>query len=362
MAAHHRGAVAGGALAEPGWAEIVDQVICDGRPGYLRDAADRYEQSLRRMHDEATTIEDELNRLADSWDGTAYAAYRAAMATIVAQLRRAAGLARAIADALRLAADTLRAHQARIPVPVRLGREVFRAHHQRAQTSGGVAPSNADFEQAIYADILEREPWLAGTQGAELARALFHEQQNVARRVYRELSAAYGEAEALLPGPTPKPTKHASHQQTGPRHGASLEWSGDDPSAGGDGEGAAAGEVDPLLATVLGGNHDARLRSAGSLSGSGNVSGTGSGPGAGAGWSGGPADTGAAFGMPVSVVGSPGGVSGMSMGTGTHLSTPMGAGHGGVIGVIGDGDTHSTWLTEDDPFEQDGQSSGAVLS
>jgi hypothetical protein len=57
--------------------------------------------------------------------------------------------------------------------------------------------------------------------------------------------------------------------------------------------------------------------------------------------------------------------SGMGSGMGTHLSTPMGGGYGGVIGGgIGDGDPNSTWLTEkdDDPFDQDGESSGAVLS
>jgi uncharacterized protein YukE len=368
-----------GAAGDPLWAEVVDWVICDGRPGYLRDAADRYEHLLRRMHDEATTLNDELSRLAQRWEGTAWAAYQAAVHTVVEDLRLAADEARGIADAVRLAAELLRAHQERIPVPVRLGGEVFRAHQQRRETAGGVAPSNADFERAVYADIVERAPWLAGPQALEQANALFQQQQNVARRIYRHLSAAYGEVEALLPAPLTSPAMPASAVVIAPEETESTERSEAELVLGGDddGDGDGAGVVEPAVPAALGGQEDDdALGSGGILSGSGTAGSSGSGPGSagGPGPGSGQPDSGAAFGTPVSVMSTPSmhtGMGGMNMGTGigtgmdtgTHLSTHMGAGHGGVIGGTGEGDTHSTWLTgDDDPFEQDGQSSGAVLT
>jgi uncharacterized protein YukE len=346
-------AVASGGEPEPLWAEVVDRVICDGRPGFLRDAADRYELLQRRMHDEATAIEDLISELAQSWDGAAFAAYHAAVESVVDGLRVGATQARAIADALRLAADLLRAHQERIPVPVRLGAEVFRAHHQRRETAGGVAPSNADFERAIYADIIAQAPWLTGPEALELANTMFHQQQKVARQVYRELSAAYGEVEALLPDPAAAPAVSAGHRTHTPRSKVADEWAHTELTIGGDADETEAGAVDVTVHPAIGADDDNRLPFAGRLSGAG------SGPALG----GGSTDTGAAFGTPVSIMSTPGVNAGLSMGTGTHLSTPMGSGYGGVIGVVGEGETHSTWLTEDDdPFEQDGQSSGAVLS
>ncbi len=392
---------------DPLWAEVVDRVICDGRPGYLRDAADRYEHLLRRMHDEATTIEDELGRLAESWNGAAFAAYHAVVEAVVADMRLAATSARAIVDALRLAADLLRGHQERIPIPARLGSAVFRAHHQRREPGGGVAPSNADFEQAVHADVVANDPLLPAPQALEQAAILFQQQQEVARRVYRELSAAYGAVAELLPPvpvvATPVLAVVVAAEPAETKHGAGHHRAKGDLTIGaiGEDEGeqtdavvlevaeidlvdtVGAGVDDLPVAAALGGNDDTDARLGGKRSGSGT----------------GPPETGAAFGVPVSVMSTPGAHTGMGMGTpgmhtgmgvgtpglhtgmptpgmntpgmssgmgsgmSTHLGTPMGAGYGGVIGGL-EGDPNSSWLTEtgDDPLEQDGESSGAVLS
>ncbi|GIH10631.1 hypothetical protein Rhe02_86980 [Rhizocola hellebori] len=391
---------------DPLWAEVVERVICDGRPGYVRDAADRYEHLVRRWHDEATTIEDALGELAQSWDGAAFAAYRAAIERIVADMRLAATGARAIVDALRLAADLLRSHQERIPVPVRLGGQVFRVHYQRRDSAGGVAPSNADFEQAVHADVVEREPWLPAPQALEQATLLFQEQQNVARRVYRELSAAYDAAAALLPAlpmAQPEPMMVVQEEtvtvKQGPsKHRPDKDLNLDEDTDRADNATYVVAELGVLdladieetelpVAVALGAEADGTFHSAGNLSSIGPA------PGAG------PSDTGASFGVPVSMMNTPGVHTGMGMGTGTpgintglgmhtgvgpglgatpgagmhtgmgtgmgtHMSTPMGSGYGGVIGGIGESDPNSNWLTEndDDPSGQDGQSSGAVLS
>ena len=399
-------AVARGAEPEPLWAEVVDRVICDGRPGYLRDAADRYELLLRRMHDEATSMEDELAELAQSWDGLAFAAYHGVIEAVVAQTREAATAARAIVDALRLAADLLRGHQERIPIPVRLGNAVFRAHQQRRDSAGGVAPSNADFEQAVHADVVEREPWLTAPQALEQANILFLQQQNIARRIYRELSAAYNAVAELLPAlavaaPTASVVAPAPVEVThGKGHGRSRTHHDLDHDV----DRADDRDVDMVEVSLIDvdedgvidlpvpvalGGHDSDSLTTGHRSGYGN------GPTRGAG----PSDTGAAFGVPVSVMNAPSMNTGMGMGTpgmgsgiggvggigtpgmstpgmttpgvgsgmgthmGTHMSTPMGSGYGSVIGGLGEGD-NNTWLTDqgDDPTEQDGHSSGAVLS
>ncbi len=381
MELEHTEAVARVGEVEPGWAEVVESVICDGRPGFLRDAADRYEHLLRRMHDEATGMEDELGRLAQSWDGAAFAAYHATIETVIADLRETAGKARAVVDALRLAADLLRGHQERIPVPQRLGGDVFRAHQQRRESGGGLAPSNADFEQAVHADIVATEPWLPAAQALEQAKLVFAEQQNVARRVFRELSAAYRDVEAMLPELPVVAAVAASGKPGKAVHGAGRKWSNVDVHFGGgfeEGDDAQDGLVDETQADVigvaepevaevpvfaaLGGHDDGDRRSRGG----GNLSGSGAGP-----LGPGLTDTGAAYGVPVSVMGTPSVSSSMGLspslggtaGMGMPPATPMSTGYGGVIGGAGHDNTHSTWLTaEDEPFEQDGPSEGAVLS
>jgi hypothetical protein len=355
------------------------------------------------MHDEATSIEDELAQLAESWDGVAFAAYHTAIEAVVAQMRASATAARAIVDALRLAADLLRGHQERIPVPARLVNAVFRAHHQRRESAGGAGPSNADFEQAVHADVVEREPWLTAPQALEQANVLFLQQQQVARRVYRELTAAYNGVAQLLPAvPAPPVTLVATvvapepeeekHHGRGRYPGKDLAFDDDNETA----EPVAVevavidvaeeGVIDLPVAVTLGAQDGLAAPSGGH-----RLSRYGDGPSG----RGGPADTGASFGVPVTVMNTPTTGSGMGMGVGTpglhtglgmgtpgmstpsigtpggmgthmgpHMGSPMHSSYGGVIGGFGEGDNNSTWLTEhgDDPTEQDGQSSGAVLS
>lgn len=364
--------------AEPGWAEVVDSVICDGRPGFLREAAERYEHLLRRMHDEATSMEDELAQLAQSWDGTAFAAYHAAMERIIVEMRETAGKARALVDALRLAADALRSHQERIPVPAKLRGEVFRAHQGRRQQTGGLAPTNADFEQAIHADVVAAQPLLTPAQALEQTAILFEEQQTIARRVYRDLSAAYREVEALLPALPAPPPVVAAAQPVATLHSGGRRWSKVDFDFDNEVRDADDGVIDDMQDEVvdLAAPEVAELPVPVALGGrgrdrdddddrdpftTGNLAGTGTAQALGPGLN----DTGAAFGVPVSMMGSPAVSPGMNLGTGMglHPSTPMSTGYGGVIGGVGEDNTHSTWLTADDePFEQDGESSGAVLS
>ena len=55
----------------PSWAQVVNRVIVRGRPSYLRNAADIYDDVFRALHDLANNIDAQLEVLSRSWSGPA---------------------------------------------------------------------------------------------------------------------------------------------------------------------------------------------------------------------------------------------------------------------------------------------------
>jgi uncharacterized protein YukE len=338
---------------EPSWVDVVNRVIVRGRPQYLRNAADIYDDVFKALHEVANDIDAQLAVLGRSWSGPAYDSYHRSVAGIATELRRIIDEANefgGISTALRQAGDRLYAYQQVIPIPNDCAADVVRAHQEGLQLTQGQLEDALRKEAedsgffSFFFDFLE---WLGD---------VIDDNTGTARDRYRELSSEYANMAASAPdsiepprvtnpgGYTPPPGSGGGigpggtyrtpggGDHTGPPY-YPPGWDpsqplppGWDPSYPG-GKPPYPGSGGPDVGGLAG-------------AGSGGLTGLGGGVGQGAG--GKFSDTGAAFGAPVNLMGAlPPGAGGMGMGM------PMGAGAGGA--GAGDGqDGYTTWLTEDD--------------
>lgn len=338
---------------EPSWAQVVNRIIVRGRPQYLRNAADIYEDVFAALHQAANDIDANLAHLAQHWSGPAFDQYEKQVASIATEIRRIIGEANeygGIASALRHAADRLQAYQQVIPIPNNCADDVLRAHRE------GLELTDHQIEEALRKEAEDSGFFSWFFDFMEWLGDIINDNTGKARDKYRDLSGEYAATAASAPESVDPPRVSApSGYAPTPRPGGGFGPTGPyGPPGGGtppylSGDGLNGG----LGGNGLGGPGVGGLAGAGAGAGPTGMSGGGLSAGGGK-----LGDTGAAFGTPVNLAAAlpPG------MGMGMGMGMPMGAG-AGAAGAGGQ-EGYSTWLTEDDDTwtrARDGNSSPPVL-
>jgi uncharacterized protein YukE len=289
---------------EPSWAQVVNRVIVRGRPRYLREAADIYDDVFRNLHEAANNIDTRLDVLSQSWSGPAFDNYQRSVANIATEIRRIVEEANeygGISNALRQAADRLYAYQQVIPIPRDCAADVVRAHHE------GLELTDHRIEEALRKEAEDSGFFSFFFDFLDWLSDVINDNTGRARNQYRALSSDYANAAASAPDSVEPPRVITPSGYTpGMDSGGGIGGDGyyRPPGGLGDPTNINPGDLDGLGDTDgLGDlNGAGGTGTGGRLAGAGGLSGSAGGVGLGAGGSK-FGETGAAFGTPVSLAG-----------------------------------------------------------